>query len=587
MVYRSWHTRQTGSFTKPAMLQTIDCVWVPLFSNSQPLYPRRKCDSAEDMFASSIHATRTLMLIPVGFAGVAGVGVVKSLQFLHAKRRRRHRCVPQHSHRGAFVIRNCAARLDAENIPALEQSAPNKDATWQELGVQSEIVAALTETLKIERPNALQISSMEAIVGGHDTILSSYTGSGKTLASLVPLIVRALSSFEQVSEKRRDAQILWQCQPLILVVTHSKGLTSQIGQVAAGLLSKQSAMRALTEAHADKYSRMSGNDSNPTNRVSNRMAEMLEEVSPDIVVGTPKQIVALLANTLDLRFLQAVMFDEVDGLFDKFGESCKRLLAQLPSRGVQVVSASASAFAAPRLLPLLEFMRPKFRLIDSSFCCQEMKTKAVDNEPEKFNEEFTVPPTLKHAMLKVKDKNGHWASTRSQPALAFKQKVDLLSRLVETRSPGELVLVFANKSNGAARQVHTMLNERGVGSKSLTGRSFSFPRYNGSQPSMLPVVIATDEIGARGMDCECIATVVNFDLPISYKNYLHRGGRAGRAGRTGLVVSLVSNPKEERFYAAIMKKIGSPPLHEAMFRTLDTGDEQLQLEHRMSVATLE
>merc|ERR1711964_887528 len=67
------------------------------------------------------------------------------------------------------------------------------------------------------------------------------------------------------------------------------------------------------------------------------------------------------------------------------------------------------------------------------------------------------------------------------------------------------------------------------------------------------VLISTDLL-ARGIDVQQVSLVINFDLPASLENYLHRIGRSGRFGRKGVAISFVTNPDVrsmkdiERFY---------------------------------------
>jgi ATP-dependent RNA helicase RhlE len=70
-----------------------------------------------------------------------------------------------------------------------------------------------------------------------------------------------------------------------------------------------------------------------------------------------------------------------------------------------------------------------------------------------------------------------------------------------------------------------------------------------------PVMIATD-VAARGTDVEGISHVVNFDVPFSPDDYIHRGGRTARAGAVGEVLTFVA-PEEEDELQAIEKAIGT------------------------------
>jgi ATP-dependent RNA helicase RhlE len=70
-----------------------------------------------------------------------------------------------------------------------------------------------------------------------------------------------------------------------------------------------------------------------------------------------------------------------------------------------------------------------------------------------------------------------------------------------------------------------------------------------------PVLVATD-VAARGLDVEGISHIVNFDVPFSSDDYIHRGGRTARAGAGGEVVTFVS-PAEEEQLRDIEKVVGA------------------------------
>jgi ATP-dependent RNA helicase RhlE len=68
------------------------------------------------------------------------------------------------------------------------------------------------------------------------------------------------------------------------------------------------------------------------------------------------------------------------------------------------------------------------------------------------------------------------------------------------------------------------------------------------------VLVATD-LAARGIDIQALPLVINYELPRSPKDYIHRIGRTGRAGATGLAISLIT-PEEQHHFKVIQKKMG-------------------------------
>ena len=89
------------------------------------------------------------------------------------------------------------------------------------------------------------------------------------------------------------------------------------------------------------------------------------------------------------------------------------------------------------------------------------------------------------------------------------------------------------------------------GDKSQSARSEAL---NGFKKGKVNVLVATD-IASRGIDIVQLPTVINYELPRSPKDYVHRIGRTGRANASGEAISLVTVEEEHHFYI-IQKKMG-------------------------------
>src|SRR5204863_4452060 len=138
--------------------------------------------------------------------------------------------------------------------------------------------------------------------------------------------------------------------------------------------------------------------------------------------------------------------------------------------------------------------------------------------------------------------------------VAREKKRELLAYLIQTRGLKQ-VLVFCGTRIGANRLAHQLRKDRIHadaihGDKTQAEREAALADFKGGKTSVL---VATD-VASRGLDIEGLPQVINFDVPHSPEDYVHRIGRTGRAGLTGEAISLVS-PEDQEAVAAIEKLI--------------------------------
>ena len=139
--------------------------------------------------------------------------------------------------------------------------------------------------------------------------------------------------------------------------------------------------------------------------------------------------------------------------------------------------------------------------------------------------------------------------------VAQARKVKLLTTLLQ-RQPMRSVLVFVKRKADADRLA------RAVTRATVPATSIHSDRRQEDRVAALeafrrgdyPVLIATD-VASRGIDVDGISHVVNFDVPFSPDDYIHRGGRTARAGAAGEVLTFVA-PEEEGALLAIEGAIG-------------------------------
>jgi ATP-dependent RNA helicase RhlE len=138
--------------------------------------------------------------------------------------------------------------------------------------------------------------------------------------------------------------------------------------------------------------------------------------------------------------------------------------------------------------------------------------------------------------------------------VAREKKRELLSYLIQTRELKQ-VLVFSGTRIGANRLAHQLRKDRIHadaihGDKSQAEREAALADFKSGKTAVL---VATD-VASRGLDIEGLPQVINFDIPRSPEDYVHRIGRTGRAGMAGEAISLVS-PEDHEALGAIERLI--------------------------------
>lgn len=120
-----------------------------------------------------------------------------------------------------------------------------------------------------------------------------------------------------------------------------------------------------------------------------------------------------------------------------------------------------------------------------------------------------------------------------------KDKLDVLHDILN-QPECEKVIIFGRTKHGVER-LSDMLAKRGFkadaihGDKNHTGRQRALSKFKDNH---VQILVATD-VAARGLDIPNVSHVINYDLPSTYEDYIHRIGRTGRAGKTGKALTFI------------------------------------------------
>jgi ATP-dependent RNA helicase RhlE len=360
--------------------------------------------------------------------------------------------------------------------------------SFSSMGLSPSLLRALADQGYVT-PTPVQQAAIALVLAGRDVLASAETGSGKTVAFCVPLL-QSLSQQNLSTPRGRSRQI----RALVLVPTRE--LAVQIGEVARQLASH--------EVPALKVAVVFGG-------VSINPQMMGLRGGADLVVATPGRLLDLVDhNALDLSVVQTLVLDEADRLLDLgFDQEIQRILTLLPSRR-QNLFFSATLPAAVQAL-----------------------AASLLNSPARVE---VLPEVLETSAI-----------VQRVIEVDSSRRTQLLRHLIKVHAWRRVLVFVATKH--AAEIIADKLRKGGLSAEPFHGELSQGKRTQvllDFKNSEVQVVVATD-MASRGLDVAQLPVVVNFDLPRSAVDHVHRIGRTGRAGLSGLAVSFVSASTEAHF----------------------------------------
>lgn len=350
-----------------------------------------------------------------------------------------------------------------------------------------QLIKELTLSLEekgFTQPTPIQEKVIPLVLKKHDVMAMAQTGSGKSASFILPVL-----QLLKLTKGEGKAKIK------VLVLTPTRELTLQV---------------------ATMFEEFSSHFPKKLNVVSliggESIGDQLYNIQKgcDILVATSGRFLDVLKKKqMNLSHLEFLILDEADKMLDLgFEEELDLVLDSIPQERQNLMFSATYP--------------PKMKAIASKITAKPIEVK-IEQEP--------VVQTITQRVIEVDREN----------------RGPLLRDLMEKNS-WDLVLVFmANKR--ATDNIAVKFRKYGIESASFNGdleQDIRNETLKAFKDKKVKILFATD-IAARGLDIDNIDCVINYDLPRSPADYIHRIGRTARAGKSGVAISFIDYESMDHF----------------------------------------
>lgn len=358
--------------------------------------------------------------------------------------------------------------------------------TFEELNLQDNLIKATKINNYIE-VNPIQEKVIPLILEDCDVMAKAQTGSGKTASFVLPIL-------EKLSKIHRNPNQKAKLKVLVLTPTRELAL-----QVANNFV----LFSEFLEKKPKIVSIIGGEN------IGDQLLDI--QKGCDIIVATTGRLIDILnKKQIDLTKIEYFVLDEADKMLDLgFEEELETILKVLPLKRQNLL------FSATYPSKILNIV-----------------SKITKNPIEvSIKDESQIVKTITQRVIRVNKEN----------------KSPLLRHLIVKEKWEQILIFMANKR--ASDNIAQKFRKYGFEAESFHGdltqeeRIYTLKEF---KEKKIKVLFSSD-IAARGLDIEDISCVVNFDLPRSTADYIHRIGRTGRAGKTGIAISFINFENEEHF----------------------------------------
>merc|ERR1712137_130676 len=376
----------------------------------------------------------------------------------------------------------------------VDEDEEGENLVFSDLRLSRPLLKACKE-LGFTKPTPIQRRCIPFALQGKDVCGSAHTGSGKTAAFMLPVLEKLLYRSKRIPLIR------------VLVLTPTRELAAQCHEMTEKL-------GLFTDIRSCLV----------VGGLSNKAQETALRSRPDIVVATPGRMIDHLRNaqSITLESVEVLILDEADRLLDMgFAEEVREIVKSCP-KSRQTLLFSATMNKKVMQLASISLREPTYIAV---------------------NRQLTVATGLRQEFVRIKESA---EEDREAMLIALCRKTYRNQTIIFVRSKRyahHLKLLFGLMDLKAA-ELH--------GNLSQTARLEALEDFRDRRVGYL---IATD-LASRGLDIQGIQTVINFTMPRSHAQYIHRVGRTARAGKGGCSCSFVSETDRPLLKEIIDKAAG-------------------------------
>ena len=347
---------------------------------------------------------------------------------------------------------------------------------FDDLNLSDPILRSLKDQ-NYKSPTPIQAKVIPAILNNKDLMAAAQTGTGKTAAFVLPI----LSILANPKNNYKGHQLR------ALIITPTRELAAQV--------------RENVNTYS-KYLNIKSTAVYGGARIHNQKLKLRKGV--DVLVATPGRLIDLYnQKAINFKNIEIFVLDEADQMLDMgFIHDIKKIANLLPTKkqNLMFTATFSNTFRS-----LAKQLAPKAKEVSVT----------SDNEAGRNIEHYIHP-------------------------VDQSKKVELLIKLM-IKENWDQTLIFTRTKNRADK-LKKQLDKVDIKSQAIHGDKTQNNRMKALEAfknNKIQILVATD-VAARGIDIKRMSRVINFDVPIVAKDYIHRIGRTGRAGDKGKAITLVS-----------------------------------------------